>query len=641
MADERQSGAWTPERVGPVALALVEAARAAGVGFAVTLDDGDEIRNVYASEALAEMLGYTVEELLAVPVFSHIPDDERAKLVARRERRLRGEELAPRFETVAKHKSGALVPIEVAVAMGVPYAGELATVAFVFDLTDRRRSETALSRSEERFRRLIDRAPEAIAIARGWSFVYANQALVTLLGYPSMEALLAAPIQDHIHPEDAPTVRQRIERVIRGEAPPPLEYRVRRCDGHYIALEVASMMIEYEGAPAILGFGRDVTERKRLQQQLLDADRLAAIGTLAAGIAHEVNNPLAYVLLNLDEVAREIPRLLEAPEQLASVMERLMEARQGADRVATIVRDLRVFSSRQSDDTRGAVDVRRVLASAVNMAWNEIRHRARLVTDYRDVPLVLGNAPRLEQVFLNLLVNAAQALSEADMQKNEVRLTTRFDAGRVIVEVNDNGVGIDPEIIGRIFDPFFTTKPIGVGMGLGLSICHGIVKSLGGELAVESKLGAGTRFRVSLVALTPFSPTIPAPPVRPLEPMPKARVLIIDDEHVLATALSRALEEHEVQIATTARDGLHVLLGDGEFDVVFCDLMMPGMTGMDLHAELRRARPGAEERLVFMTGGAFTPRAREFLDSVSNPRVDKPFDVSKIREAVLHVVGRR
>jgi CheY-like chemotaxis protein len=208
----------------------------------------------------------------------------------------------------------------------------------------------------------------------------------------------------------------------------------------------------------------------------------------------------------------------------------------------------------------------------------------------------------------------------------------------VAVEITDNGAGIDPLLVDRVFDPFFTTKR-GVGVGLGLPICHSIITGLGGEIKVESQIGRGTAFRVVLPAEAALpSPQRRAPPAPKIEGSRRLRVLVVDDELPLASMLSRVLsDEHDVEVTTHAKEAL-ALLQSRPFDVVLCDLLMPVMSGMDLYRELKLQRPGLAARVVFMTGGAFTPRAAEFLASVPNPCVEKPFDLNAVRRLV-HQLG--
>jgi two-component system, NtrC family, sensor kinase len=360
---------------------------------------------------------------------------------------------------------------------------------------------------------VIERAPDAIAIHRQGRFVFVNAALVTGLGYESAEELLGRSILDIVHPDDHELAIRRMKRIYATGAPnPPEEHRLLKRDGSSIVVEIAGITVDWEGGTAVATFARDLTERKRLQTQLMLADRMAALGLLCAGVAHEINNPLAYVTCNVDVLARELPAVLselrrhaggQAPldahrQRVEELAKMAAMAKEGTDPIRRIVADLRTLS--HGDEQRAPVDVRWVLDAAVNLARHEVSRRARLEQEYRDVPLVDACAPRLEQVFLNLLVNAAQAIPPGAPETNIVRITTGTLGGRALVEVSDTGVGLSPDAANRVFDPFFTTKPPGEGVGLGLAICHGIVTDMGGEIAVESEPGAGATFRVLLPA---------------------------------------------------------------------------------------------------------------------------------------------
>jgi two-component system cell cycle sensor histidine kinase/response regulator CckA len=393
-----------------------------------------------------------------------------------------------------------------------------------------------------------------------------------------------------------------------------------------------------------------VSEHRELQARLAQTDRLTSLGTLAAGVAHEINNPLSYVLLNIGYIGEELPKLLadgadtigKPPDgRVEELLLAFEHARNGAERIRDIVRSLKTFS-RPDDEACAPLNIAQVLEATIAMIENEIRHRAHLVREFTPAPEVTANEARLGQVFLNLLLNAVQALPEERYEKNEIRVVVKPRAPHeVVVEVHDNGVGIAPQVRGRIFEPFFTTKPVGIGTGLGLAICHGIVTSLGGTLTVESEEGKGSAFRITLPAATRTGEPVDSRPrnvnaksaVTPSKS--KGRVLVVDDEPVVCFALERLLSsESEVVAMTSARDALaRIQSGDG-FDVILCDLMMPDLDGQAMYEELLKIAPKQAERMIFVTGGAFTMRAHDFLARVPNTRLSKPFDVEGLLELV-------
>jgi CheY-like chemotaxis protein len=422
--------------------------------------------------------------------------------------------------------------------------------------------------------------------------------------------------------EDLPLVR-----AMRGHAVDNAQMFVSSHEGHDgIFLNVNARPLK--GGKGGVSVFRDVTLERLGQAQLMVSERMASVGILAAGVAHEINNPLAAVMANLSFAQTKLQQIDNPGARESEIEEALRDASECAERVRYIVRDLKLFS-RAGDERRSAVDIREVLESTLRMAFNEIRHRARLVKDYGEVPKVEANEARLGQVFLNLVVNAAQAITEGAAEKNEIRILTRVEpqTGRVVIEVRDSGAGIPPEVIGKIFDPFFTTKPVGLGTGLGLPICHRIISALGGEINVESVVGKGSIFRV-LLPPAGVATSVAAPPTAaPVQPArARSRILVVDDEPLIAKAVSRTLgAEHDVVTLLSAGDALQRIVAGERFDVILCDLMMPQVTGMDMFHELQKLAPEQAARMVFLTGGAFTATARTFLETIPNPRMEKPF----------------
>ena len=389
-----------------------------------------------------------------------------------------------------------------------------------------------------------------------------------------------------------------------------------------------------------------LAELGRAQEQLVLADRRVSVGRLAAGVAHEINNPMAFLSGNLEFVSRELDGLRTtclalpgAPDGAAELGQELCDAladcRRGVKRVTHIVKGLKTFA-RDDDDQTQILPIDGPLEAAIEMAMHEVKHRARLVRDYRATPRVEASEVRLSQVFLNLLMNAAQAIPGDDAERHQV--TVVLDAGAdggAVVEISDTGCGMTPEVLRRIFDPFFTTKEVGVGTGLGLPISRNIVQKCGGEITVQSEPGAGTTFRV---AFPPPGRARPAPmeEARPAAPaLDGVRLLVVDDEPDVARAVQRALSrEARVFTAGGGREALERLAQGEVYDAVLCDLMMPGMSGAEFHEALASARPGYLGRLAFMTGGAFTDSATTFLERWRGPLLEKPLDQELLRRTL-------
>jgi len=288
------------------------------------------------------------------------------------------------------------------------------------------------------------------------------------------------------------------------------------------------------------------------------------------------------------------------------------------------------------DDEPAPIDLLAALAAAERVAAHQLRHRARVRTDYSVLPAAMGHAGRLEQVFVNLLLNAAQALPEGRAENRiDIRAFVAPD-GRLAVEVEDNGPGMTEAVLSRAFEPFFTTKPIGEGTGLGLAVSHGIVKRMGGEIELTSTLGQGTRVRV-LLAASARAPSRPvAAAVGASEPPVRTRILVVDDEPRLAATLHLLLgTEHDVTTVGGGEAACEVLVDRKEsFDVILCDVMMPGVSGIDVYARVKDACPELLPRIVLMTGGACTARAASFLAAVPNPVLRKPFELAEVRRII-------
>ncbi len=501
----------------------------------------------------------------------------------------------------------------------------------------RRAAEEALRQSEERFRSLVESIEDVVFTVdcdQRYDGVYGKWVEREGITPDYLLGKMAREVQGH---REVMLHEAAVERALAGETTSYEWTDATPGRFRYFQTSLSPRRDRSGAVTGAVGVSRDITEVKRVQAQLATADRMASVGVLAAGVGHEINSPLAALIANVEvalQDARAAAVSLNQPEQLEEVIVELADARAAAARIRDIVKDLRLFARER--EASGPIDVRVVLESSLRMAGNEIRHRATLIKELAPVPLVEANESRLGQVFLNLLVNAAQAIGEGHAQDNSIRVVTAVSPdGDVVIEVHDTGSGIEPADIGRVFTPFFTTKPFGIGTGLGLPICHRIVVALGGRIMVESRPGEGSAFKVYL----PPSPNQSTSPARSSRPAPasirRGRVLVVDDDRMVTSAIRRSLRgDHDVETVSDPRVALDRLAAGERFDVILCDLMMPQMSGMELHAHLLEAAPEQAGRMVFLTGGAFTPSAREFLASVSNRCIDKPFDVMELRALV-------
>ena len=516
-------------------------------------------------------------------------------------------------------------------------AGLLVVVAIAVVIRWRARVYTARAsariqaRSEASFRALIEQSPDAVIVHRDGTIIYANAKIVALLGRTSATELIGAQLLGIIHPDDRDMVRARVDSIVEtGVGTPVREIRLVRADGAVRITEVSAIQIDFDGAPSIVATARDCTERKALEARMMISDRMASIGTLAAGIAHEINNPLAYVKANLALLREDIA----AHGSAAATQALISDALEGAERVENIVKGVRSFS-RIETEKRVPIDVQGTLELALRLTSHELRQHCEVVTDYQPTPAVMGDPSRLGQVFTNLLLNAAQAMSGGATARSTITLRmSTDDQGRAAIDVRDQGCGMTEEVARRAFEPFFTTKDVGEGTGLGLAVCHGIIQSMGGTITIHSVLGEGTTVRV----LIPRAEELPVS----LAPSPMAetsgvryRVLVVDDDEQLLKAVGRILKrDNEVVLRSSGTAALDLLATDDQFDLILCDVMMPDYTGVDLHTKLQEDHPTVAGRMLFMTGGAFTSGTVAFLEQPTTRWIEKPVEPTELRRLV-------
>ena len=495
------------------------------------------------------------------------------------------------------------------------------------DLGHRADRDEALARAHAEFRRVLSALPDAATVLREGRIYFANAAFLQMVDRAEAD-VVGWPFEAFLHAGDRAAFSNR----------PPgqsIRVRIKRPDGSpRIADLAAPGSLSFEGQPALIVMSRDVTDERMAAETLARAERLSALGSLAAGLAHEINNPLAYLTLNLYDLRDSCGEQLDAPTQRT-----LLDAVDGAERIQRIVKELRAFSGQDRADDPVIVDVSTVVTSALNIAQNEIRHRATLSRHLDDNARVMAREGPLVQVMVSLLVNSAQAIPAGDTKAHEIAVGVTTTDSEVIIKVKDTGIGIPAEALSKVFTPFYTSKPRNEGSGLGLSIARRVVEEFDGQISLVSKPGEGTTATVTFPRVR--GAPEPHPIVRPsivLNATP-AKLLIVDDEVKIIRALTRILGGYKIATAKTWNDALQALDADGPFDVVLCDLMMPGRSGPDFFEEAVLRYPKLSTRFVFMTGGAFADGVPKFLKTWRLPVVAKPFDPVQLN-AIMQSVAR-
>jgi PAS domain S-box-containing protein len=513
----------------------------------------------------------------------------------------------------SRRRDGAPIQSEVGVsAFDASAHGVLGQIALRRDLTRRGAREAALAMAHMEFRNVLAALPQAVAVIRDELVYFGNPALFQLLG-ATAEAVIGAPVSRFLHPEERP----RVHALLRDGAH---SVRVLRAGGAVRLVDFAAAgTLSFEGVAARISLLDDVTERQLARVSAEHADRLAALGALAASVAHEINNPLTVLSSNLEALRAE------DDAHAAALDDALAHAR----RIRSIIADLRAFSRDDIDEALDAASISRVVSAAMNLVANELRHLATVRVDVpADLHARAHDGP-LVQVLVNLLLNASHAMRAAPRQRHEVAVSARQTGDLVQISVRDSGPGIDPTVRGRLFQPFVSTRVAQGGTGLGLWICRRIVDGFGGEIRLVDVEPHGTEAQVTLAAASRRDST-PSPP-RAEAPWVGGHIAVIDDEPAIGRAVARLLREHTVTVLDQPRRALHDLLQMPEPDVVLCDLMMPDVTGAELFRAVLASRPSLARRFVFITGGVFDDDTTRFLAEHASRVLTKPFDLVQLQ----------
>lgn len=511
------------------------------------------------------------------------------------------------------------------------------TVSVCSDITDLKRREQALIESEERYRLLVDTLPDGVLLQNSKHLLFLNPAGRRIFGIGEDESVEKYRYQDFVHEDQKQAAKARISAFIkRGKDAPLAERRIRTRDGRDIWIEIAAVPLRRGPEFLALGIFRDLTEARKVQAEmerqreaLHQSEKLSALGSLLAGVAHELNNPLSVV------VAQSV--LLEETNREEKTIKRAKDIRSAAERCARIVKTF-LSMARQQTPEQGAVDINELVDNALELMGYSLRTAGIEILKKRgtDLPHVWGDADQLHQVVANLLVNAQHAMMDTP-EPRQLTITTGFDVSNdlVTLTVDDTGPGVPNDMRARIFDPFFTTKPVGVGTGIGLSVCHGVIESHGGTISVTDAPSGGARF---LIQLPPASAAMTVE-AQPEEPVPVnhngSHILVVDDELDVAESLAEilGLDGHDVDVADSGASAL-MRLQESDYDLILTDLRMPRMDGPTLYREIARKHPALAARVAVVTGDSLEAAASDFLKEAGLPVLEKPFVPAEVNKIV-------
>jgi len=592
---------------------------------------GLDRRVLAVNQAAADLFGWQAKELVGQPIADQVAPGERVHVAEQEDKVFGG--ASQRYETkVLNHETGE--ERDVAVSSG-PFRVDdelIGTVATLRDITEPKRAQDTLSRSEARYRNLVESASDAIVtLDANGRFTTVNHAAEIISGY-RREELVGQWFAPMLSDDELPKALAHFQKALAGETG-LFETQFYRKDGEGRTISVTYSTPQRD--EEVLCLIRDVTDQKMLQEQLIQSEKMSAIGQLVSGVAHELNNPLAGIsaFAQLLLAEKRFP-----PDQRTAAETIYSEAR----RASRIVQNLLTFA-RQHKAEKGPAAINQVLDDTLELRGYELRVRGIDVRREYDeaLPDTMGDAHQLQQVFLNLITNAEQAMERAEGRHHRLTVRTRRSGDAIRIEIEDSGSGVPANLLERIFNPFFTTKPTGHGTGLGLSISLGIVREHEGRIWAENAPQGGARFVVELPVIVPrvsgeFPAALAAHPVGD-----SLHILVVDDEASVRVALQRylAARGHDVETTASGQDALG-LLRAGEYDAVIVDMRMPDLSGEQLFEQLRSADREHAERVIFTTGDLVSEQMRRFLDGSGRPCVPKPFEFSSF-DQVLPAARRR
>jgi PAS domain S-box-containing protein len=603
----------------------------------------------YVNRTTSEICGYPIEEMMnwGPNAFSKVvhPDDLPFVMEQARRKQLGEPDIITSYSWRAITKSGAVKWIE-SYSRTIPYGNSPADFAMMADITERKRAEEGLKESEEWYRVATENSNDGIAIVKADQYLFVNQKVLEIFGYDRREEIVGQPIFKLAHPDDRDRLIDINRKRQRGEIlPTRYEFKGIRKDGGEVFTEVSVAITTYRGEIVFLAFLRDITERKKLESLLQQAQKMEAIGTLAGGIAHDFNNILAVILGGVELSILGIPKESPAHSYLIEVLK-------ATERATDLVQQILTFS-RKKELERKPLQLGIICKEALKMLRASIPTTIEIQQDI--VPksgIALVDPTQIHQIIMNLCSNAAHAMQEKggllrfslrniDFSHEDVPPGSDLIPGPYLnLTISDTGYGIEPTVLKRIFDPYFTTKGIGEGSGLGLAVVHGIVKGYKGAIQVHSELGKGTTFQVYIPRIESAKGLQMHRKAKDL-PRGTERILWVDDEESIIRFGKMMLGYlgYEVVGTTSSLEALEIIKGHPKkFDLVITDYTMPKMTGTELAREIIRIRP--EIPIILITGlGEFMTADQKEAAGIRKA-VMKPLEIHSLAEKVREVLDQ-
>jgi PAS domain S-box-containing protein len=579
-------------------------------GFCVWYPDG---RIDFINSAYCNLLGYTKDELSQIHWDRHLTPPEYHQREARELALLLKTGKAARYEKEYIRKDGTRMPVELTVDSVVDETNNqiLSYCAIVNDLTHRRRMEKALRDSETQMRQIIEFSPIGIGIALDGKYVYANHSFITTFGYDSFDKIAGRPIEQLYPSEFEPRVRQMNQDCLSGKSA-PIHYDCMgvRQDGSQFEISIWLTRIEYNGKQATMTFIADISAEKKLEAQLLHAQKMEAIGTLAGGVAHDFNNILTTIIGNAEMSLMQIHK--DHPYH-----EAFSEIKKAAETGTSLTRQLLTLGRKQRTHIQ-SIDLNQLIGQTEKMLRRLLKENITLHTRYApDLRCIMADPTQVEQVLLNLSINAADAMplgGRLTIETENSGLDSQYfirkgvepKSGEYVrITVTDSGHGMEKDVQARIFEPFFTTKERGKGTGLGLATVYSIVKQSGGYIWVDSEPGKGTRFTIDWPAAT-SEHTIEPGQIKAADKQNlkgTETILLVEDEDGLRNFIFQVLKKYgyTVMTAQNGKKAMEMALAHaGEIDLIITDLIMPEMGGKEFSEKLHEQ--GIKSPILFMSG---------------------------------------